>query len=854
MDAPVLERVQTLFHGALDQEPHSRVEFLRQACGEDLQLLTEVQALLDAHECASEFLANPTISPNASPSAPHDHEIGDLIGSFKLIKRLGEGGCGIVFLAEQERPLRRRVALKIVKLGMDTRQVIARFEVERQALALMEHPNIARVFDAGATETGRPFFVMEWVDGLPITTYCRKHCLSTRQRLEMFITVCRALQHAHEKGIIHRDIKPSNVLVTVLDGEPVPKVIDFGIAKAVEGRLTEKTLFTEVQQIIGTPAYMSPEQAALSPHAVDTRSDVYALGVLLYELLAGATPFDIGPRDAPLALSIQTRWWSALTLALSPRRGKNAGPRWRKPPASECSRNVGNVLPLPGGEGRGEGEPRFSLNSHSLAEVLRIIREEEPSRPSARVARLKPEVQTLLATQHAQTVPALQRGLRGDLDWIVMKAMEKDRARRYESAAAFARDLERHLSDRPVEARPPGFAYQGQKFVRRHLAAVAAAAVVLFALLGGLAFAMWGLAEARQQSRLAGAAARKAERINELLSEALTQADPTSGQGKDYTVRQLLQDFSEQVNQRSNENPEVEFGLREMLGYVLWRTGDLEKARQHIERGLAMAKDFPEQAHRVASLHFLLGQTLKETGQSVQARDEFGRAAAMRRNLYPGGHYELVRSLAELARAHARLGDSEKAIQTGREALALAQAMESPRWRDHGTIWSWSALVSIYKQSGRFDEMAKAAEEALLVTRRVEGEGNPITLQLSYSLAFSRWRLGHAAQAETILTEILPKQKALLGDQHRQVLESIALLANVTAERGKENQAESLYTELLDGARSTLPENSPVRAEWIEAAGAFYEKAGRAARAAELFAEASRLREQNRWQQTNQPQ
>jgi serine/threonine protein kinase len=435
MDAKRLDEVEHLFHRARQHAPEDRAAFLDGACSGDLTLRAEVESLL-AHgtqEPDRRSVAEP-VSRVEERCSPQEGP-GSVIGPYKLLQALGEGGFGIVYMAEQRVPVRRRVALKVIKLGMDTKQVIARFEAERQALALMDHPNIAKVLDAGATQTGRPYFVMELVRGVPITEYCDKAQMGTDERLRLFTLVCRAVQHAHQKGIVHRDIKPSNILVTLHDGEPVPKVIDFGIAKATNQELTEKTVFTEFRQFIGTPEYMSPEQAEMSGLDIDTRADVYSLGVLLYELLTGTTPVD-------------------------PTRLRTAG----------------------------------------YEEMQRILCEEDPERPSARLSTMGGEA-TVVARRRREEPEALTRSLRGDLDAIVIKALEKDRSRRYESASAFAQDIERHLAHEPIVASPPGRYYRMRKFVRRNRGPVLAAAGLIAVFLLGISGTTVGFLRARDALR-----------------------------------------------------------------------------------------------------------------------------------------------------------------------------------------------------------------------------------------------------------------------------------------------------------------------------------------------------------------
>ncbi len=570
------KRAHEIFEVSLALAPEERGAFVRAECANDAALEAEVGSLLGALERAGGFMVTPTMGPPPETTvgtepASMDSLTGESIGPYKLLEPLGEGGFGTVYMAQQEVPIRRRVAVKVLKPGMDSKQVVARFEAERQALAMMDHPNIARVLDAGQTSAAqgsRPYFVMELVRGDPITRYCDQARLAPRERLALVISVCKAVQHAHQKGIIHRDIKPSNVLVTLHDGKPVPKVIDFGIAKATGQSLTDKTLFTEFRQLIGTPAYMSPEQAEMSGLDIDTRSDVYSLGVLLYELLTGGPPFETA-----------------------------------------------------------------DLMKAGIGEMQRIIRESEPPRPSTRIAtagRL-----AMIAEQRQTNPERLGRLMRGELDWIVMRAMEKDRRRRYDTAIGLSEDLERYLSGQPVEAAPPSRAYRTTKFVRRNRVAVTAASVVAGTLVLGIVGTTWGFLQAAidrdkawqaegEQERLriiadqerAGAeqsarearlaqrveaaarasaitAAARAEAMLSFSDHMIGSANPDVTATAQTTTSQMLRSAADRAEEFFKGQPEAEFAVRVRIGRAYWAQRDPDAAIEQFRRADTIAQQLP---------------------------------------------------------------------------------------------------------------------------------------------------------------------------------------------------------------------------------------------------------------------
>jgi serine/threonine protein kinase len=543
-------REEELFHAARELPASERGAYLQKACAGDETLRQRIEALLRANHEAGTVL---------STEAPVTEKAGDRIERYRLLQEIGEGGCGVVYMAEQQEPVRRRVALKIIKLGMDTRQVVARFEAERQALAMMDHPNIAKVLDAGVTETGRPFFVMELVRGVPITEYCDTNNLSTRERLELFVPVCKAIQHAHQKGIIHRDIKPSNILVTLHDGTPVPKVIDFGIAKAIDQPLTEKTLFTRFEQFMGTPAYMSPEQAEMSGLDIDTRSDIYSLGVLLYELLTGRTPFD-----------------------------------------------------------------SKELLASGLDAMRKTIREKEPVRPSTRLATLQGEELTTTARRRSADTAKLMHLLRGDLDWIVMRCLEKDRTRRYETANGLAADINRHLNNEPVIARPPSTAYKFQKAFRRNKLVFAAGTAIALALMLGVIGTTIGLLRARHSEAIAMQSRNDAEKLsNFMLEDLYTQLEPS---GRFETIVEMAKHVVAYYDSLppSSRTPHTERNramARARLAMILVQQGKFKD-------GLAIARDVETRLEQMRARGDQQEQTAYALALALHAQSFYAFATA----------------------------------------------------------------------------------------------------------------------------------------------------------------------------------------------------------------------------------
>ena len=805
MNSPPNREV-ALFSAALELPASERAAYLDKACADDPALRLRLEDLLRVHEEALPFLANPAPGAQESPvgaEAPDAakrlpgspaEKAGDRIGRYKLLQQLGEGGCGVVYMAEQEEPVRRRVALKVIKLGMDTKQVIARFEAERQALALMDHPNIAKVLDAGATETGRPYFVMELVRGIKITDYCDEHNLSTEERLKLFTQVCQAIKHAHQKGIIHRDIKPSNILVTLHDGVPVPKVIDFGIAKATQGRLTDQTLFTAFEQFIGTPAYMSPEQAMMTALDIDTRTDIYSLGVLLYELLTGRTPFDA--KDLMVA---------------------------------------------------------------GLDAMRRIIREQEPARPSTRLSTMLASELTTTAKHRHTDPPRLVHLLRGDLDWIVMKALEKDRARRYDTANGLAHDVERFLADEPVTACPPSSLYRLQKLVRRNKLAFAAAAAVAAALVIGFGLSTWLLFRERaarqravtaerqaNQARASEAAQRrqadearaneaklrvkaqgdekkaeteagKSRQVAGLFKKMLQGVGPSKALGRDTTMlREIMDKSAESLGAELTNQPEVEVEMLLTLAEAYGELGLYEQREAMVRQSLQLARSgLGEENQSVANSLTALGNTLWSTARFGEAETTYREALALQRKLFGDEHREVAATLHCLADALNYQGKLAEAETTLRQALAIRRKLlgnESPQAL--ASLW---CLAHVLWQEGKQADLDAlgVGGDPLVMWRKLRASDNPEAARSLYWLAQVRGDQDNLGESEAMLRDALAIQRKRLGGEHPDVANSLNELGIVLRAEGKLDQAETAFRETLALQRKLLGPEHPEAESWI---------------------------------------
>ena len=851
MTDPRHQRVRQLFDAAAGLPRGARGDFLAQECGTDHALRERVEALLAAGEQEG-FLGAPT-APGTSVARGSGEGPGTWIGPYRLVRQIGEGGFGVVFLAEQERPVARSVALKIIKLGMDTRQVVARFEVERQALAMMDHPHIARVIDAGATETGRPYFVMEHVPGRAITQYCDDENLPIDARLELFEQVCHAVQHAHSKGIIHRDLKPSNILVATVDGRPQAKIIDFGIAKATQQKLTEKTLFTEHQQVIGTLQYMSPEQAR-GLLDIDTRTDVYALGVVLYELLTGSTPFDT-----------------------------------------------------------------HTLQDAFFSEIQRLIRDVDPPKPSTRLSQSNETIASVAA--HRRVEPKrLGVLVRGDLDWIVMKALEKDRARRYESAHGLAEDLRRYLGGDAVAAAPPSALYRLRKFSRRNRSTVLAGSAIAAALLVGVIAFAWQANIARDQ-RDAAVAAREAEaeqrRIAEdqrriadeqrteagrqqalaesnaeaerkargraeatakFVTDALRSADPNHGGKEGISVAQAMDQAVKQLDEGAfRDEPDIEASLLGVIADVLYRNARVADALPLAERALAIYESRPgDHVRNVARSTNLVATIQQDLGHADLAEPLFERGLALLEELHPGDDDEVAKALNNLAMVRVHRGRLESAepllVQSasmrerlqpgdsadlamslnnlanvvddlGRRAEALpiferSLAMYDRLYDAHPELaMALYNIAQTYIGTGRLADAEAQMDRALAMYRTLFAGDHPDVARAMSGVANVRRVMGHPAESEEMSRAALAMRQRLFPGDHPEVALGLEGLINTLKDAGKYADAEPVVDELVAVRRRLVPSGNPNSARALDLAAAIREGLDRTAEAEPLLAE-----------------
>jgi serine/threonine protein kinase/tetratricopeptide (TPR) repeat protein len=809
------EQARSIFLAAVEHGADQWPAFLEEACGGNAELRVRVDQLLHAHQEMGSIHGGGAEAPGTTIDQPHTEHPGSVIGAYKLLEQIGEGGFGAVFMAEQVQPVRRKVALKVLKPGMDTRQVVARFEAERQALAIMDHPNIARVFDGGAAPSGRPYFVMELVKGVTITEFCDQNHLTLRQRLDLFIPVCQAVQHAHQKGIIHRDLKPSNVLVTMHDTTSVVKVIDFGVAKALGQELTDKTLFTGFAQMIGTPLYMSPEQAGQSALDIDTRSDIYSLGVLLYELLTGSTPIS---RD------------------------------------------------------------RFKRAAYD--EMRRIIREEEPPKPSTRLSESKDTLPSISASRN--TEPAkLTKTVRGELDWIVMKCLEKDRNRRYESASGLGMDLKRYLNDEPVLAGPPSAVYRLRKFVRRNQRPVLAASLILLALIGGIIGTTWGLIRARraeqaeaerarseETAKIHALAAAEAEKLakeqaekrlgqikkgNEIITSIFTDLDIRKVGHSKEPLEAVLADrligAATQIEAEAIGDPLVVAGLQDRLGLSLLHLGRIQPAI-----GLFL-KARETRSSILGRNNQLTLNTMNNLGAAYSHAHEFDKAIPLEEETLERmkatlghDHPDTLQSMNNLAVNYDTAGLREKALPLQERALELSQAKLG---EDNAfTLTCMNNLAWLYREVDKLEKAVDLYERTLRLMKSKLGSDHPDTLTCMNNLASAYKAQKKFEKAVALWEEVVALSKARLSLDHPDTLASMNSLASGYRAVDKLEDALRLWKEVLNLRTAKLGRNDPDTIASMNNLARGFEYAGKLDTALPLFEEAVRALERRGFRDT----
>ena len=724
------ERELELFQACLELPDDARGAYLERTCSGDPVLRQRIERLLAAHERAERATLTPFDLPlRDSP--------GDLIGPYRLARVLGEGGMGVVYEAEQQDPIRRRVALKIVRLGMDTRQIVSRFMIERQALAAMDHPYVAKVFDAGQTASGRPYFVMELVHGEPLLDYCDRHSLSIRERISLFTLICQAVQHAHQKGVIHRDLKPSNLLVSAEGGVPIPKIIDFGIAKAVAGEAPgPQADATRAGQALGTPAYMSPEQAGLAGLDIDTRTDVYSLGVMLYEALTGCLPTN--PDEL--------------------------------------------------------GQTEF---------LARLARGElMPGRPSARVA-------------NATAPGGPRKRIDVDLDWIVMKALEPDRERRYNTAAALADDLERFLRGEPIAARPPTVPYRVAKFVRRHRVQVAASVVAAFAISGGGIAAAFGMVRATRAEAAARQDASTAREVAQFVVRLFEVSDPGEARGNSITARELLDRGAATLDTELSDQPEVRLRLLGTLSRVHESLGLYRESVALAEKALALQEAVPaENATHVADVLVTLGRSRQRLSQFEPARAALEQALTLRMRVSGENDLQVVKILNALAALRWELEQRDEATALYTRALGIAERVAGPDRVEAAS--SLRGLGIVQNSAGDFKSALELHRRAQPIFEKHYGPDHPVVADGLDSLALAYEGLKELPRAREYFERALERRRRVLGPHHPFVAFSLHNLGRLLVEQGELAAAVPLYEEGVRIREVALGPDSPFTAGLIE--------------------------------------
>jgi eukaryotic-like serine/threonine-protein kinase len=698
------------------------------------------------------------------------------IGPYQLIRKLGEGGMGQVWLAEQTAPIKRQVALKLIKVGRYDESVLQRFYAERQSLAMMDHPSIAKVFDAGATPDGQPYFVMEYVPGQPITAYCDRKRLKIRERLELFIKVCEGVQHAHQKAIMHRDLKPANILVVEVDGKPVPRIIDFGLAKAASPQLDGETLalMTQAGGWVGTPGYMSPEQADAGVMDVDTRTDVYSLGAVLYVLLTGSLPFE--------------------------------------------------------------------TSKQRVDEFLRRLREEDPLRPSSKVSGNK-ETSKSSAEARGAEPKQLVTMLHGDLDWITMKALEKDRARRYGSPMELAADIGRYLGNEPVSARPASVGYRAKKYVLRHTALVAAAAAVFLVLVAGVITSTWQAVKARRAEAQAKQQSAIAQAVNDFLrNDLLAQASSSAQSGliarpdPDLKVRTALDRAAERIEGKFAKQPEVEAAIRNTIGETYTDLAIYPEAAKQLERAVDLSRRVlgPEHPDTLTATNNL-AMIYRDQGKYPAAEALESRTLEARRRVLGPEHPDTLTSMNNLAIIYDNEGKYAQSEALASQTLEIRRRVLGPEHPD--TLPSMSILAAAYNNEGKFPQAEGLYSQGWEIRRRVLGPEHPGTLMAMYNLADVYWHEGKDAQSEALQNQTLDLRRRVLGPEHRDTLASMSELALVYDDEGKHAQAEALHTRIVDIEGRVFGPEHPDTLTSKNNLAAVYEEEGKSAQAEALFSQ-----------------